>query len=326
MKIRTLLLLLILFLGRSVFAADATPLTVAVFDFDAHDPGVSDLGPKVATLLNATLSAEQNLITVERAELAKVLGEQELSLSGTVSPETAAKIGNITGAKILITGRIFMVDKDTVLVAKIISSETSRVYGEMVKGRGSPVDLSSDLARKISTTITTKGETLIAKPQTREERISKIKDQLKDARRPTVFVKIAERHFGAPANDPAAETELSNLLQSTGFAVVDSESKADVVISGEAFSAAATRKGNLHICKARVEVKAVARSQGEYPVKSMRLLVNGRPYLGLKGVQHQVQADQLRVTGKKRDDLQKTIASLREHDFGIPLQFTNFRD
>ena len=43
-------------------------------------------------------------------------------------------------------------------------------------------------------------------------------------------------------------------------------------------------------------------------------------------MQHQVQADQLRVTGKKRDDLQKAIASLREHDFGVPLDFTNFRD
>lgn len=48
--------------------------------------------------------------------------------------------------------------------------------------------------------------------------------------------------------------------------------------------------------------------------------------LGLKGVQHQVQGDQLRVTGKKKDDLQKAIQALREHDFGIPLQFTNFRD
>ena len=48
--------------------------------------------------------------------------------------------------------------------------------------------------------------------------------------------------------------------------------------------------------------------------------------LGLKGVQHQVQGTQLRVTGKKRDDLQATIQKLREHDFGVPLQFTNFRD
>jgi cyclic-di-GMP-binding protein len=48
--------------------------------------------------------------------------------------------------------------------------------------------------------------------------------------------------------------------------------------------------------------------------------------LPLKGIQHQVQGDQLRVTGKKRDDLQKVIGELREHDFGVPLQFNNFRD
>jgi uncharacterized protein YajQ (UPF0234 family) len=48
--------------------------------------------------------------------------------------------------------------------------------------------------------------------------------------------------------------------------------------------------------------------------------------LGLKGVQHQVQGDQLRVSAKKRDDLQAAIQAMREHDFGIPLQFTNFRD
>ncbi len=48
--------------------------------------------------------------------------------------------------------------------------------------------------------------------------------------------------------------------------------------------------------------------------------------LGTKGVQSQVQGDQLRVTGKKRDDLQAVIASLREADLGVPLQFINFRD
>ena len=46
--------------------------------------------------------------------------------------------------------------------------------------------------------------------------------------------------------------------------------------------------------------------------------------LGLK-VQTQVQGDQIRVTAKARDDLQAVIASLREADFGIPLQFTNYR-
>ncbi len=48
--------------------------------------------------------------------------------------------------------------------------------------------------------------------------------------------------------------------------------------------------------------------------------------LNLKGVSSQSQGDQLRVSGKKRDDLQSVIKALKEQDFGIPLQFTNFRD
>jgi uncharacterized protein YajQ (UPF0234 family) len=43
-------------------------------------------------------------------------------------------------------------------------------------------------------------------------------------------------------------------------------------------------------------------------------------------VQSQVQGEQVRVTGKKRDDLQEAIASLREGEFDLPLQFNNFRD
>ena len=43
-------------------------------------------------------------------------------------------------------------------------------------------------------------------------------------------------------------------------------------------------------------------------------------------VQTQVQGDQVRVTGKKRDELQQVMAALREGDFGAPLQFNNFRD
>jgi uncharacterized protein YajQ (UPF0234 family) len=47
---------------------------------------------------------------------------------------------------------------------------------------------------------------------------------------------------------------------------------------------------------------------------------------GLKTkVQSQVQGDQVRVTGKAKDDLQAVIRAVKEHDFGIALQFVNFR-
>ena len=43
-------------------------------------------------------------------------------------------------------------------------------------------------------------------------------------------------------------------------------------------------------------------------------------------VQAQIQGDKVRVTGKKRDDLQEAIACLRKAKFEVPLQFNNFRD
>lgn len=43
-------------------------------------------------------------------------------------------------------------------------------------------------------------------------------------------------------------------------------------------------------------------------------------------VQAAIQGDQVRVTGKKRDDLQSVMALVRESDLGQPFQFTNFRD
>ncbi|MFZ9629300.1 MAG: YajQ family cyclic di-GMP-binding protein [Ilumatobacteraceae bacterium] len=47
---------------------------------------------------------------------------------------------------------------------------------------------------------------------------------------------------------------------------------------------------------------------------------------GPKGVSSQTQGDTVRVTGKKRDDLQAVISLLKDADLGIPLQFENFRD
>lgn len=43
-------------------------------------------------------------------------------------------------------------------------------------------------------------------------------------------------------------------------------------------------------------------------------------------VQAAIQGEEIRVTGKKRDDLQETMATIREEDFGLPIQFGNFRD
>jgi TolB-like protein len=253
------ILALLLAAGTTIRAATNDVLTVAVFDFESKDEAVSGLGPKVATLVNANLSAEPQIITVERAELEKVLGEQELGLSGTVDPNSAAKIGQLTGAKVLVTGRVFKADGQTIIVAKVIGTETSRVYGEMVQGGSSTtiVDLSSSLAKKIAGVVSEKSDTLVAKVATREERIAKLKKALDGKKLPVVSIKISERHYGPHIIDPAAETELSLILQQCGFTLVDDNStnKPAIEISGEAFSAYGMQKGNLISCKSRIEIK-----------------------------------------------------------------------
>lgn len=261
--------------GRAM--ADAPVLTVAVLDFDSKGEAIRDVGSQVATLLDATLSANPNLITVERAELDKVLSEQEIGLSGTVSADSAAKVGQLTGAQVLVTGRVFKVDDQTIIVAKVISSETSRVYGEMVQGGSSVsiVDLSSSLAAKVAADITQKSETLVAKVETHDDLVAKIKQSLNGKTLPVVSVSIKEKNYGGGSTDaaavlvfmtdqsrwlhiidPAAQTELSLILQQCGFKLADAGStlRPELKITGEAFSAYGMQKGNLISCKSRVEL------------------------------------------------------------------------
>jgi uncharacterized protein YajQ (UPF0234 family) len=70
----------------------------------------------------------------------------------------------------------------------------------------------------------------------------------------------------------------------------------------------------------KIELKA---GIGQEQSKKINKLIKD---LNLKGVTSQIQGDQVRVTGKKRDDLQAVISACKEADIGVPLQFSNFRD
>ena len=70
--------------------------------------------------------------------------------------------------------------------------------------------------------------------------------------------------------------------------------------------------------------QAVTIRQG-IPTEKAREIVKAVKDSKLK-VQVAIQGEQLRVTGKKKDDLQAVIALLRGTDFGLPLQFTNYRN
>ena len=72
-------------------------------------------------------------------------------------------------------------------------------------------------------------------------------------------------------------------------------------------------------------VKQEISLQQGIPIEKAREIVRKIKDSKLK-VQVAIQGTELRVTGKKRDDLQAVITQLKEKDLGIPLQFGNFRD
>jgi len=254
-----LLLLTLVWVGR---LAAQEPLTAAVLDFQTSGEKLDKKGSQTAILLNAMLSSSPNLILVERQELEKIFGEQELGLSGTVNTDTAAKVGALTGAKVLITGRLFDVGDKYFLVAKIMSTETSRVYGETATFS----DLAAlekavgELSQKVQGVIEKQGANLVAKIETPEERLARLKKFVEGKKLPTVSVSVAEQHLTRALVDPAVETEFRLILQQLGFTVLDpadTTQEPDVRITGEAFSEFGARRGNLVSAIARAEIKAV---------------------------------------------------------------------
>ncbi len=233
----------------------------AVLPFSERGKGVKDLGAQVSDILFAELMVCESLWMVERAEMDKILKEAELNLSGVVNSADANKIGQLSGAQLLITGSVFKVGNKNFIVAKLIGTETSRVVGDSVKGSEDIDILVAKLAKKLQKTIKEKSEELMPKIVSREDRIESIKKQIGDAVKPKLFISITEEHVGRSAIYPAAETEMQVIAKALGFEVTEDESQADIIIKGEGFSEFAMRKGNLISVKARVEIKAVDKKQ-----------------------------------------------------------------
>lgn len=256
--------------NRAARAADTTPtapVAVAVFDFESTDPKLKDLGLQLAQLLTARLSVCDDVITVERQDLQKIMGEQELGASGIVNPETAARIGQYTGARVLVTGRLFNAEGETSLVLKVMSAETSRVFGLASDfAAGAPLtEPIEKLTANLVTLLREKRSALIANVPTREDRVARVKQKMAGRALPTLTISIPEQHIGPAVVDPAAETEIGLIFSQAGFTLLNGEAaaRADYRISGEAFSEAGLRRGNLVSCRARVEIKVVPRSGGQ---------------------------------------------------------------
>ncbi|MEK6235285.1 MAG: protein kinase, partial [Planctomycetales bacterium] len=270
--------------------ARESDLTVAALDFEASDPGNPKLGQEVGDLLSAMLSGAPGFRLVDRTSLARTLEEAELNLSGLVSPDQTIQIGRLTGAKILVTGRVFPLGKKMFVTAKLIGVETSLAESVAVstESDGDLGEVVVRLAEEIAQRIRESGPRLVASDEAGQDPLPDLQAQLKKRELPRVAVVVVEHHHASarragPAVDPAVETEIKRLLTQTGFIVQDVKENdlikwanapdnvnawprglndVDVVIAGEAFSEFTGRIGKLVSCSARAEINVIHKSDG----------------------------------------------------------------
>lgn len=254
-------------------ATSATGLTVAILDFEANTPSTPELGKQIGDVLLATLSGEGNITLVDRSAMSKTLQEHELSLTGLVDGNQAVKIGKLVGAKLLITGKAFVLDRKVFITAKLVGTETSLVDGIVVNG---PVDgdlgnLVMSLSDKLASHIKEVGPKLMPADETASDPLPGLKQRLAGRRLPKLAVQVSENHVAERAAariDPAVDTELKRVFLDCGFTVDDNDEHkwaddgVEVVIRGEAFSEFQARIGSLVSCSARAEVKATDRKSG----------------------------------------------------------------
>src|SRR5690242_13873012 len=264
---KTNIFLALAFSILGTITAHAAPLTVAVYDFKGNGPAAS-YGNNVTTLVTADLTTETNLILVERSELNKALSEQAFGASGMVSSDAAAKIGQITGAKVLVAGQVIETGKDhLIIVANIIGTETGRLFADKVEG--APDNLTGmtlDLSRKIAQTIGEQATNLVLPPpESSAVRIDRIVKMITGANRPSVSIDITGyNRWGNKWPESSTANALGLVLMKAGFPVVDesSDTKPDIIITGSVTWDTAKQHGSLFACSATMELKATERRTG----------------------------------------------------------------
>jgi len=278
--------------GSGPASRPAQAVTVAVLDYQTSAPGNRDMGTQMAEVLTARLSVEDAFQLVERSGMSKILAEQKLKLVGLVDQAQAAKVGKLLGAKLMVMGKAFVMDKKLMIVTKVVGVETGLVKGTIrTVALSKPLsDTLTLLAQDVAALINKHASSLLPKGTVLADQIAPILKALGKTPRPTMAVIVPEHHIERAVPwvvivDPAVETEIKRTLIQCKFKVVDSGRNdladwarammkgkakpwpaalgdADYVVIGEAFSEFAVRTGDLVTCTARAEINVISRKTG----------------------------------------------------------------
>ncbi len=270
-------------------AAAATPQppakpVIAILGCEAGDATLRDFAKAFPELLTVSLSRKATADLVERTQLRQVLTEQELTQSGAIDSSTAARIGHLIGARVLVLARVYAAGDFTYVSAKAIDVESGRVKavskGDLRKD-ATPALMAAAIASELTKAI---DALAVATPSESAEAaalVVRLDEAVRGQRLPSVVIAVEETMLRAPASDPAVRTELGYLLRKTGFRVIESDSPAlatwakdyasgrtsafptdlgavEVVVVGSGVSDSAGTIGALSSARARLELSAIA--------------------------------------------------------------------
>jgi TolB-like protein len=260
------LLLASLALNTSASGAPPSALTVAVYDFSGGQDAARYVN-KVTALLTADLAAATNFVMVERAGLTAALKEQAFGGSGMVNSDAAAKIGQMTGAKVLVAGQVMKIGEDhLILVANVVGTESGRLFADKVEGAADNLlALTEELSLKIAQTISLQTTNLTTEArESTAARLDRIIKALPGTNRPSVSVRMTWSNNKQSGTSYSTQTELGSILLKAGFPVVDatSDRKPDIEITGSELAAEGPRQGDLYSFTDPVDVKVQERRTG----------------------------------------------------------------
>jgi len=134
-------------LGSGAVSTEPERMRIAIVDFDTMggDFGIKDLGSIVAEWLITSFVQSGRFEVVERSQLQKILEEQKLAVTGLVAQETAVKLGQVLGVKVLISGTLIKIGNAVEVNSRLIDTQD----GSIIKAEKRRANRFADLERTV---------------------------------------------------------------------------------------------------------------------------------------------------------------------------------
>lgn len=238
---------------------------VTIFPFLPAEGKATPMERTVSDVIAARLDLNPAMYLLPKERLSALAREAGVDLGGRISEEEALRIGRLAGAHIMVVGRTRKVEREMVVVARVVGVQNAQSEEVFVSGStvGRIRPLITELADGISRTIAESGRDILSGVSGTEAAISSLKEKTARMELPAVYLQVHENYSGEPRVSPATREELLRFLRAGGIPLAPEKSAAEVVIFGRSKGMPASSSGALVTSDIEIELRAVAPVRGE---------------------------------------------------------------